>query len=55
MQVRVIDKKDEMYDFIGDVHMFDSERKVWVYFNDVENVFVYDESQLEPVIKKDVL
>lgn len=46
-QVRVIDKTDELYDFVGEVTMIGSERKIWVYFDDVCVTLVYDEIQLE--------
>lgn len=48
-QVRVIDKNDELYDFVGEVTMIGSERKMWVYFDDVCTTLVYDEHQLEAV------
>ena len=48
-QVRMIDKNDEMYDFTGEITMIGSERKIWVYFDDVCTTLVYDEDQLETV------
>jgi hypothetical protein len=51
VQVRVINKTDEMFDFIGDVAWIYSDGKVCVYFDDLAVHLTYDESDLEVVRK----
>jgi hypothetical protein len=47
MQARVIDQKDEMYDFVGDVMYVHDDGMVEIYFDDGMGMLKYTKEQVE--------